>query len=291
MAAGRLPDFIGVGPARTGTTWLDNVLRGHVGLPAGIKETGFFGLRYSRGIEWYRWHFRDCKRDEPVGEICPYFSFPLAPTRISRHIPRCKIICTIRDPVERAYSHYKMLRYFGYVKPVSFEQALTMHTRAVEDSRYAFYLVMWQQKFGKENVLITFYDDLRDNPQQFVDSICNFIGIPSIPLAGLKISDTAVHSLDRAALNHRRAVNGHHFLNRLRRRGAYRTIDVLGRAGLWKYTFGGGEPFPALPPDVEARIRERFRPEISALERLIGRDLTAWKVPRVSRRFPTRPAK
>ncbi len=56
----RLPDFIAVGPPRTATTWLDQVMRGHVGLPAGVKETQFFIFRYSQGIEWYAAHFRDC---------------------------------------------------------------------------------------------------------------------------------------------------------------------------------------------------------------------------------------
>ena len=66
----RLPDFIAVGPPRTGTTWLDRVLRGHVGLPAGVKETQFFIWRYSLGIEWYAAHFRDCL-DPPKERVPP----------------------------------------------------------------------------------------------------------------------------------------------------------------------------------------------------------------------------
>jgi len=97
----RLPDFVGVGPGRTGTTWLHEVLKGHVNLPAGIKETDFFTTNYNKGIEWYADHFRDADRIRPTGEINPYFGFPEAAERIAIHIPRCKIICTFRNPVER----------------------------------------------------------------------------------------------------------------------------------------------------------------------------------------------
>src|SRR5260370_2519663 len=49
----RLPDFIGVGPPRTGTTWLDQGLRGHVGLPGGLKATLFLGLPSDIGLPLY----------------------------------------------------------------------------------------------------------------------------------------------------------------------------------------------------------------------------------------------
>src|SRR5215831_20542545 len=101
--ASRLPDFIAVGPPRAATTWLDLVLRGHAGLPGQTKETHFFTRNYARGIDWYARHFRHCTADPVVGEICPsYFASGEARERIGLTIPDCKIICTLRDPVERA---------------------------------------------------------------------------------------------------------------------------------------------------------------------------------------------
>src|SRR6202167_2725285 len=108
----RLPDFIGVGPGRTGTTSLHEVLKGRVNLPAGIKETDFFTTNYHKGIEWYAHHFRDADRTRPVGEVNPYFGFPEAAERIATHIPRCRIICSFRNPVERIYSAYKLWRHY-----------------------------------------------------------------------------------------------------------------------------------------------------------------------------------
>src|SRR5579863_8320683 len=94
----RLPDFIHIGPPRTGTTWLHEVLTGHVGLPQGIKETSFFDDRYDLGVKWYADFFADCPGSLPVGEMAPtYFSNNLARARIRKHLPNCKLICTFRE--------------------------------------------------------------------------------------------------------------------------------------------------------------------------------------------------
>ena len=59
-------------------------------------------------------------------------------------------------------------------------------------------------------------------------------------------------------------------------------VHLLEVAGVWKFCFGGGEEFAPLDPEVDARLREHFRPEVEALERLIGRDLSAWKTTRAA---------
>src|ERR1700736_2074405 len=100
----RLPGFIAVGPQRTGTTWLHEVMKPHVGLPRGTKETDFFLKNYAREIEWYREYFRGYPTELPLGEVDPnYFGEEVARERIEKHIPHAKIIVTLRDPVARAY--------------------------------------------------------------------------------------------------------------------------------------------------------------------------------------------
>ncbi len=292
----RLPDFIGIGQARTGTTWLHHALAPGVVLPQGTKETSFFSSRYGLGIDWYAWHFRSAGPGSVAGEVCPYFADTRAPERIAKHIPGCKIICTVRDPVQRAWSFYRMRRYYGTTR-LSFEESLTVQQNIAEGSRYAFHLTNWFQRFGREAVLITFYDELRDNPQAYLDRICGFIGIAPIRLPQAAPGKRAINSADRPARNRKRARKAQRWLGNLRNYRAYRTIDLLDRLGFWDFSFGGGEPFSALDPEVERRVRERFRPEIVGLEDLIGVDLSRWKLPfaapampRAARRVESRDA-
>src|SRR5207248_4389589 len=109
-----LPQFILVGPKRTATTWLHRVLAEQLCFPAGIKETMFFDLHYARGLRWYESHFSHCDSHCIAAESAPsYFHSQPAIERISRHIPECRIICTLRDPVERLYSLYRLMREHG----------------------------------------------------------------------------------------------------------------------------------------------------------------------------------
>src|ERR1700739_3448755 len=95
----RLPHFIAVGPPRTGTTWLHGLLYNRACLPHHTKETYFFDRFYAKGLDWYASYFDYCDGTRALGEVAPtYFPYTEARQRISRDMPRCKIICTFRDP-------------------------------------------------------------------------------------------------------------------------------------------------------------------------------------------------
>jgi hypothetical protein len=272
-----LPDFIAVGVGRSGTTWLHRMLEGRVGLPFGIKETDFFLRNYAKGLDWYKSFFANCPPGLPIGEICPtYFSSAEARQRIASHIPGCRIICTFREPVERAYSHYKLMRHNVWTK-VSFEEAVDRHREIGEMNRYAFHLRAWRQVFGAGNVLVCLYDDLEANPQGYLDQVCDFVGIARFELDGAAAS-ARVNTFPVAPRNRKLAQNARHARDWLRAHRAYRTVKLLERAGVWRFCFEGGEEFPPLEAELEARLKERFRPEVEELERLIDRDLSAWKV-------------
>ncbi|MGH7863487.1 MAG: sulfotransferase domain-containing protein [Candidatus Binataceae bacterium] len=283
--AARLPDFLGIGPGRTGTTWLHDVLAGHAGLPAGVKETEFFTTYYSNGIDWYLGHFRHCTDMERIGEICPYFGYSVARERVRTHLPRCRFLVTFRDPVERTYSHYKLMRRYAWARG-SFEEALERNPQIIETTRYATHLANWFERFGPESFLIQLYEDLRDDPQRYVDDISEFIGISRIELGASPNLRPDVNTVERAPRSRRLAQNARHLLTRLKSRRAYRTVNLLERLGAWEFCFGRGEVFTPLSADVEMRVRARFRDEIDRLEKLIGRDLSAWKAPRDDVRQP-----
>jgi hypothetical protein len=271
---GRLPDFLGVGPPRTATSWLDAVLRGHVGLPREVKEVDFFIENYARGIEWYKSYFRDCDPNLPLGEICPSYYSSIGRERIALHIPRCRIICTFRDPVERRYSFYKLALRNAWTVD-DFETWVAKHP-VYNDSG----LKPWFETFGRDRVLVLIHDDLEADAQSYLDRVCDFIGIAHIAIAGSPIAQRRINTFATSPRNRRLARRARKLRDWLKSREAYGTIHLLGRTGFWRYCFAGGEEFGALSPAVEARLRDRVRPEVEALENLIGRDLSAWKNPR-----------
>lgn len=277
----RLPDFIAVGPPRTATTWLDTVLRGQVGLPEGTKETHFFTRSYSKGLRWYGSHFKHCPLDLPVGEVCTsYFRSSTARERISGDIPNCRIICTLRDPIEQLYSNYKLLRQ-GYVEG-SFEEVLRTRDM-LKTVRYAHHVKAWQQRFGEENVLVTFFDDLKVNPQGFLDQITGFIGIRPISLVKSGAKSELINSINRAPGRARLARSARELRVWLGSYRLYRTREFLDRIGVWRFCFEGGEAFPSLDPEMESHLRNMLRPQLEKLEELLDRDLSRWKSGRSAR--------
>jgi hypothetical protein len=272
-----LPNCIAVGVGRSGTTWLHEMLSGHVGLPYGAKETDFFLRKYGNGIGWYESFFRHCAPGYPIVEICPtYFSSAEARRRMKLHIPDCRIICTFREPVERAYSHYKLMRHNVWTR-ASFEEVVSSSREIAEMNQYALNLTGWQQTFGRDNVLVCLYDELEHDPQGYLDMVCDFIGISPFRIPG-DVASARLNSFPTAPRNRRLAQNARHLRDWLRTRRAHRLDRLLEHIGLWAFCFDGGEAFPPLKPELEKRLKQRFLPEVEALEQLIGRDLSAWKV-------------
>ena len=275
---GLLPDFLGIGPARTGTTWLHEKLLGHVDLPRDIKETKFFERYHSRGVEWYASLFKHARGDRPIAEICPYLAGPRAPEWIAEIIPNCKFIVTLRDPVDRMYSHYKMMRGYAFTRlPV--EEALQKDRFLAQGSLYARNLERWFSFFPRDQFLITLYDDLRRQPQAYLDSITDFVGAARISLAGPERREV-INSFDRAPRNFKIAQNARHLRIMLRERDWNRTATLLARLGVWGWCAGGGEKFPPLSADQDAHFRAMYLPEVEALEKLLGFDLSVWKTAR-----------
>lgn len=273
----RLPDFIGVGPPRTATTWLHEALSGHVGLPEGVKETDFFGWQYDKGLAWYAAHFRNCPPDRPVGEFSPnYFIGAGVRERIARDIPNCRIICTFRDPVERVFSHYRKMYEGGYFSG-SFEECLEKRSDVLEWSRYARHLSEWRHNFGADNVLALIQDDLKAGPQAFFDQVCEFIGIAPIPLTSSILESKTVNAIPSRPRHPRLARAARIVRDKLQKRGDYAAVNLLKRTGLRNLLFGGGPAFEPMRPETEAHLREIFRPEVDVLEEMLGRELSRWK--------------
>src|SRR5436309_16134274 len=105
-----LPDFIVIGAQKSGTGSLYAYLNGHPDVAgARVKEVHYFDLHYHRGVDWYLDQFPDeaAARPRCTGEASPYYLFhPHAPRRAFDLVPDARLIALLRDPVDRAISHY-----------------------------------------------------------------------------------------------------------------------------------------------------------------------------------------
>ena len=279
----RLPSFFIVGPPRTGTSWLHEVLAKRSILPDPVKETRFFDIHFHRGIEWYRSHYRRSTNDGVTGEVAPtYFISRVARERLARTIPEARIICIFRDPVERLLSHYRFKRAYGMI-PWDLKEAILRDPELTESNQYATHFKAWQRVFGTERVLATFYDDLRDEPQTYLDSVADSVGVPRFALTPPEtgyVYASKTMTLPRSYYLTRSATLTAEWCKTRRLNSI---VWVVKSSPLKKLFLGGGPPFAELPAEVPIQLYERFRPEVEELEGLLNRDLSKWKCPPLAR--------
>ena len=275
----RLPSFVHVGPPRTGTTWLHEVSKGHIGLPS-EKETRFFDFRYDRGVAWYSGLFGDYPADVPAGEMGPtYFSNAVARERIKHQIPDCRIIVTFREPAARLYSLYRLIRSARHPVNRRFEGYWRIQINSGADlCSYATHLKRWQATFGKSRVLVLFYEDLCSNPQAYLDTVCDFVGARRIALDRSAVGSVKVYSAPRIAGSGPVAGRLAVAVDWAARHGARPLIKLGQSTPLWKIL---RRPFieeiPPMSQESADEIRAIMLPEIEELEQITGRDLSHWK--------------
>ncbi len=156
LSAGRrrLPDFIVAGAAKAGTTSLWAYLVEHPQVERPLtKEVGYFDVNFHRGNRWYRMHFpvddlasptTGSNRGMLTGESTPYYLFhPLVPARVAATLPNVQIIILLRNPVDRAFSHYQ-LKIKRRHETLCFDDAIRAeadrlageHEKIIKDPRY-----------------------------------------------------------------------------------------------------------------------------------------------------------
>lgn len=202
------PSFIIIGAQKAGTTSLYEYLLRHPQVsPAYHKEIHYFDVNFEKSERWYRAHFpihRPNLTGRPkalAGEATPYYLFhPSAPQRMATLYPNIKLICLLRDPVDRAYSHYTHNKRKGREKR-SFEEAIKDEhqwleketKRLVDDSNY--YSAMhhhfaylargvyieqikrWHQCFDQSNILIIESGEFYLDPNKMLTEVCLFLGL------------------------------------------------------------------------------------------------------------------
>lgn len=271
-----LPSFFVVGPPRTGTTWLHEVLKDRVSLPS-IKETRFFDFNFHYGIPWYRAQFEGAIPDMTMGEIAPtYFVSAAARDRIFDLLPAAKIICIFRNPVERVLSLYRLKIAYGMI-PWNLDQAIVHDPELMESGRYATNLKAWRRTFGEQQVLATLYDDLRDHPQTYVDKILDFIGIPRFELSTSQRGFVNASEHMTHPRNYERTRRASLAADWFKARRLGRVVARFKKSPLCRLVLGGGSPFAEISSETSGQMCEAFRPEVEELETILNRDLSAWK--------------
>lgn len=288
-----VPDFIGVGAPKCGTTTLHNLLMRHpdIFLPA-AKELHFFDnpANFARGSGWYFAQFAGRSAGQIAGEFTPaYMSYPETAARIREVCgTSVRIIFTIRDPVARAFSEFQDNLRRGLVRETDFERALALedsatgsrfdrrHFSFITRSRYSEQIARFLQIFPRENLhFVRFEDDLVADIGRCVADLLRFLGVRVLPL---RITEAANAATVPYSVTVNRLLNRRNPLRSLiSSLLPGRQLRQSVRSMLIRLNTSGVPP-PKLDAALHRQLMRRYFPgEQVALERLTGLSFAAWQ--------------
>ncbi|HLQ71944.1 MAG TPA: sulfotransferase [Bacillota bacterium] len=173
---GKCPDFLIIGEMKCGTTALYKYVTGHPQIePATRKELAFFNSHFNKGIRWYQRQFPDVGK-HLTGEASGYLKFPDVSRRVAKVIPNVKLIVILRNPVDRAYSHYHMHLEKKKIS-IPFEKAIKQFPVYLEQGKYEWKLRRWMKVFPANQFFIIQNEQLNKLPQKTMGSVFRFLGL------------------------------------------------------------------------------------------------------------------
>lgn len=276
-----LPNFLHLGPSKTGSTWLHETLSLHPEVYLSeAKDLYYFSRYYERGLSWYRGQFRSAGSEHKVvGEVSPdYLMTPDTPERIRECLgPRVRLMVTLRDPAERAFSSYLYMRKQGQVS-TTFREACRTVPHILGEGRYGTLLGRFLPHFGPESIHLGLFDELESDPQRFLDETTEWLGIspqaltPELSRPRLPASDPRWLPLTSSA---RRAAD------LVRRHDGARLVGRVKRSSLVQRALYRplGDDRPMLSPADLSYLRQELDQELSRVEEDFGlplRSLWGW---------------
>lgn len=288
-------DFIGIGTARSGTTWLYNALSQHPDICLSQpKEINYFNetdrtklidgkgerpnKNNSKPLSWYSRHFNHCSINSLKGEFSvTYLTDYKAAELINKSFPDIKLLVNLRNPADRIYSSYWQKKAYLKKESRSFEQTIKNDKYIIDACLYYKHLSRYLQHFEWDQIHINLFEDIENNPKTVLSDTFTFLGV----------NETVDVDLDKIYKNPaKKSTIG----SVAKLMGLFsRFLISINKSNLLKYSQKLGlkkfalnintKPFeyPAINPETRKYIVEIIQDDLAQLEKLLGKDLSHWK--------------
>lgn len=277
MQENKLPNFLYIGPGKTGSTWIFKALDAHpeVFVPP-AKELYFFSHHFDKGYAWYSGFFDEAgKNIKAIGELTPgYLYSKEVAERIAAGLPGVKLFVCLRNPIERSFSAYLFKKRNG-IAEADFFSTMEKFPEILERSKYTESIKIYSDLFGPDNFKVFLHDDLKQDAFSFSRDIYRFLEVDSkfifkdaekkiLPASQPRSSilATAVYKASRVA----------HDL------GWIKLIGIVRNSFISKLLYRpvSNRRKERLTDEEKEQLVEFFSADVNELEKLLNRDLHHW---------------
>jgi len=274
------PNFFIIGTSKAGTTSLYNYLNAtkDVFLAPKGKIHYFFPEEFKKNDskEQFLNIFKNTEGRKAIGEYSGYLDEPETAELIKSAIPNAKIIICLRDPVERAFSHYlgtlrnkdetlSFSKSFNkFMKPINKESEF--FRRYIELGVYYEKIKKFLEVFGKDNVMIIIFEEFIVEPEKGFKEVINFLEVDSqVPdIVGKKYNAYA-EPLGELGTN----IVKNKFVNKTARK----IFSKKARVNLLRLLTNKRSKKPELTKDQRRMLEEFYKKDAKDVERLLGKKL------------------
>jgi hypothetical protein len=271
-----LATFVMIGPGKAGTTWVYGLLKAHPEVcVAAAKETMFFDAYYHKGVDWYHRLYPRCGGYKAVGEVSNSYIFSEeAPARMRAYNPALKLVTSLRNPIDRAFSNYLFWLRNAQVTG-SFEDVLAARRNDLLDQgRYAYHLERYLLHFGRDQLLVLAFDDLQRDPLGYGRELLEFVGVDASHVPEVAANKVLGAARPRSRLAARLVKGAAAAVRQAGLPGVVTRVkgSALPRALYREY---GAEEYPSMRPETRAELSRYFAADVARLSELTGRDYAA----------------
>ena len=267
-----LPNFIIIGAARCGTTYISSNLKTHPNIfLAPKKELHFFDRDYDQGLEYYEKYFPENESNQfsAVGEATPaYLYFEEVPKRIFHALPNCKLIASLRNPIDAAYSMYwKAFSVDERTRAITFEEKLKRDQRLINGGLYFEQLSRYTTLFPRENLHVIIYEELTANPEEHFKQLFKFLNVDqefTPPFLRTKVNSSAMKNSEHRFLYHAHRI----LFKKL-------NLPFPTLANLVENNFSA--KIPPMSQETRSFLYKHFKEDMMRLEEFLDKDLDSWK--------------
>ena len=273
------PDFVGIGAAKAGTSWLAFLMNQHSALRmASEKEITFFSSekRWSKGEEWYRSRLPRREPNTLIGEFSVSYMTHAekTATRLKSMNGHVRLIAVLRHPLKRAQSHWNWLHQLGRVKygtPFNLEMAPAI----LQDSLYYQNLKPFIERFERSQIHVLKYENLLKDPLETLNSLFTFLGVApltKIEFFDQRVGETIVPRWQTLELFRMRV---HRWAGK---RGMVSLVELLRKMGVSRLyrSLNNSGRFDRIRPLSFEQIRTPIAHDLIQLEKVIDFSITDW---------------
>lgn len=275
-------NFLGLGGQKCASSWVYHVLNDHPQVfMSEPKELDFFSYYYFKGHAWYDTHFSRAGTAKAIGEVSPsYFCDPLAPKRVYNYDPEMKLILSLRDPVDRAYSCHLYSIQQGFLEGADllFETGMQSNSMYIFQSLYGAHIENWLRVFPRHQILVLFQENIPKDPQDHARRMYEFLDVdPDFQSSFLfKRANESIGSHDQVLFNAWRMVG-----DMGRRCGLGAIVEGVKRlppvaAAMAGYRRDLRVEIPDMCDETKQGLRQEFHDDLLKLARLLDRSDFPW---------------